>query len=98
MALADPSALGKRDWLSPEGGLAALARRSEAVVIPALALLAGLAVFGAFLLLLGKSPVAFYQYVLQAGYGSSFSWQNTLSRAAPLLFAALCVALSLIHI
>ena len=46
-----------------------------------------------FLLLVGKSPVAFYAYVYQAGFGTAFSWTNTLSRAAPLLLAALCVAL-----
>jgi simple sugar transport system permease protein len=73
--------------------LAALARRAEAVAIPLGALLAGLAVFGLFLLTQGKSPVAFFGYVWQAGFGSAFSWQNTLSRTAPLLFAALCVAL-----
>ncbi len=63
------------------------------MAIPVAALLAGLAVFGLFLLTQGKSPVEFYGYVLQAGFGSAFSWQNTLSRTAPLLFAALCVAL-----
>jgi simple sugar transport system permease protein len=73
--------------------LAALARRSEAVAIPLGALLVGLVVFGLFLLTQGKSPFAFFGYVWQAGFGSAFSWQNTLSRTAPLMFAALCVAL-----
>jgi len=93
MALADSAGTGSRDWLSPEGWLANLARRSEAVVIPVLALVAGLAVFGLFLLFLGKSPADFYGLVYKAGFGTAFSWQNTLSRTAPLLFAALCVAL-----
>ncbi len=84
---------GRRSLLSPEGWLAALARRSEAVVIPVGALLAGLLVFGLFLLTQGKSPAEFYALVYKAGFGTSFSWQNTLSRTAPLLFAALCVAL-----
>lgn len=74
-------------------GLAALLRRTEAVAIPVLALLAGLAVFGLFLLTQGKSPAAFFGYVWQGAFGSGFSLQNTLSRAAPLLMAALCVAL-----
>jgi simple sugar transport system permease protein len=73
--------------------LAALARRAEAVALPVGALLVGLAVFALFLLTQGKSPAAFFGYVWQAGFGSAFSWQNTLSRTAPLLFAALCVAL-----
>lgn len=72
---------------------AALARRAEAALIPALALIAGLAVFGLFLLTQGRSPLAFFGYVWQGAFGSGFSLQNTLSRAAPLLMAALCVAL-----
>lgn len=79
--------------MAPDGWLAALARRSEAVVIPLGALLVGLAVFGLFLLTQGKSPAEFYGLVYKAGFGTWFSWQNTLSRAAPLLLAALCVAL-----
>ena len=43
--------------------------------------------------MVGKSPVAFYQLVWKAGFSSAFSWQNTLSRVAPLVLAALCVAL-----
>ena len=93
MAMADTGGTGTGGWLSTEGWLAGVARRSEAVVIPVAALLAGFAVFGVFLLLLGKSPADFYRLVYQAGFGSAFSWQNTLSRTAPLLFAALCVAL-----
>ncbi|AZQ66728.1 ABC transporter permease [Silicimonas algicola] len=93
MTIADPVDIGTRERFSSEGWLAWLARRSEAVVIPVLALLAGLAVFGVFLMLVGKSPADFYGLVFQAAYGSSFSWQNTLSRTGPLLFAALCVAL-----
>jgi simple sugar transport system permease protein len=71
----------------------ALARRAEAVAVPLIALIAGLAVFGLFLLTQGKSPAAFLGYVWQGAYGSAFSWQNTLSRASPLLMAGLCVAL-----
>ena len=77
----------------PQGLPALLLRRSEAFVIPLAALLVGFMVFSLFLLALGKSPVQFYQIVYQAGFGTAFSWQNTLSRVSPLLFAALCVAL-----
>jgi ABC-type uncharacterized transport system permease subunit len=62
-------------------------------VVPLLALLAGLAVFGLFLLSQGRSPLDFFALVWQGAFGSAFSWMNTLSRAAPLLLAALCVAL-----
>ncbi|MFK7762210.1 MAG: ABC transporter permease [Roseobacter sp.] len=77
----------------PRFGLAGLARRSEAVVLPIGALLTGCAVFSLFLLLQGKSPADFFALVYRAGFGTAFSWENTLSRAAPLLLAALCVAL-----
>lgn len=93
MSVVDPSVSGARGLLSPDSWLAALARRSEAVVIPVLALLAGLAVFSVFLMCVGKSPTQFYSLVYRAGFGTAFSWENTLSRTAPLLFAALCVAL-----
>lgn len=65
----------------------------ENILIPLLALMFGLAVFSVFLLLQGKSPSEFFNLVYKAGIGSWFSWQNTLSRAAPLILAALCVAL-----
>jgi simple sugar transport system permease protein len=94
MTATDPAALrGGRDMLAPDGWLAALARRAEAVVLPLAALAAGLVAFGLFLALLGKSPFEFYQLVVQAAFGSAFSWQNTLSRTGPLLLAALCVAI-----
>lgn len=65
----------------------------EAVAIPICALLCGIFAFSIFLFLLGKSPIDFFSLVYKAGFSSAFSWQNTLSRVAPLLLAALCVAL-----
>jgi general nucleoside transport system permease protein len=81
--------------IGPSGGglLPSLARRAEPVLIPLLALAAGFAAFSLFLLTQGKSPVQYFTLVWTGGFGSAFSWQNTLSRTAPLLFAALCVAL-----
>lgn len=94
MAAADPVQTGAAPAAAPPGLTAARAlSRAEPVLIPVLALLAGLAVFGLFLLTQGRSPVAFLGYVWQGGFGSGFSVQNTLARAAPLLMAALCVAL-----
>lgn len=66
---------------------------AEAVAVPLAALVGGVAVFSMFLLFLGKSPVDFFALVYKAGFSTAFSWQNTLSRVAPLLLAALCVAL-----
>jgi ABC-type uncharacterized transport system permease subunit len=70
-----------------------LARRSEAIVLPLGALATGMVAFGVFLALVGTSPLEFYSLVYKAGFGTGFSWENTLSRTAPLLLAALCVAL-----
>ncbi|MGB0662023.1 MAG: ABC transporter permease [Mangrovicoccus sp.] len=78
---------------SPSAALAIWVPRLEAVVIPLGALLVGLAIFSLFLLSLGKSPIDFFALVYKAGFGTPFSWQNTLSRVVPLLFAGLCVAL-----
>ncbi|MDF1734063.1 MAG: ABC transporter permease [Minwuia sp.] len=74
-------------------GVADLAPRLEPLIIPIGALLGGLFAFSVFLVLLGKSPVDFFGLVYKAGFGTAFSWQNTLSRVAPLLLTALCVAL-----
>lgn len=70
-----------------------LGRKAEVILLPVGALLAGLAAFSVFLLFVGKSPIEFYSLVYKAGFGTAFSWNNTLSRTAPLLLAALCVAI-----
>jgi len=70
-----------------------IARRAEGAAIPLCAIVVGLALFSLFLLVLGKSPAQFFELMWRGGFGSWFSIQNTLSRAAPLLLAALCVAL-----
>jgi len=70
-----------------------IAPRTEAVLIPVAALLAGFALFSAFLLVQGRDPLAFFALVYKAGFSTAFSWQNTLSRVSPIVLAALCVAL-----
>jgi general nucleoside transport system permease protein len=66
---------------------------AEYVVIPAGALLASLVLFGIFVALFGKNPLDLYYYMYQGAFGTWFSWQNTLTRAAPLILTALCTAL-----
>lgn len=73
--------------------LAWIARRGEGFIIPLAALVVGLACFSVFIALLGKSPAELFELIWRGGFGSWFSIKNTLSRAAPLLLAALCVAL-----
>src|SRR5215510_9192218 len=58
---------------------------AEYVVIPALALAAALVAFGVFVALFGKDPIDLYFYMYQGAFGTAFSWQNTLTRAAPLI-------------
>ena len=68
-------------------------RSSEYILVPLFALAVSAALFSAFLLLVGKSPLDFYQLVWRGGFGTAFSVQNTLQRAAPLILTALAMAI-----
>ncbi|MER8554084.1 ABC transporter permease [Mesorhizobium sp. M0220] len=85
-----PALFGARNY---RAALEWVARRAEAFVIPLAALIVGMVLFSLFIALVGKSPVQLYETMWRGGFGSWFSIQNSLSRAAPLLLAALCVAL-----
>lgn len=91
MTSIEQTAPSSRSFVSQ--ALSGLMPRTEAFAIPLGALLVGFAIFSLFLLLVGKSPVEFFALVWKAGFSSAFSWQNTLSRVAPLILATLCVAL-----
>ena len=89
-----------RDMVDPAASRAAgsdfadrLRVNSEYVVIPLFALLVAAALFAVFLLAIGKSPVDFVAYVWRGGFGTAFSFQNTLQRSAPLILTALAVAI-----
>ena len=66
---------------------------AEALALPLLALAAGLALFGVFVWLHGHNPLQAWTLLFLGAFGDSFSIQNTLQRAAPLMLTALCVAL-----
>lgn len=66
---------------------------AEAIIIPVAALLVSALLFAIFLIILGKSPITFYQLIWTGGFGSSFSFQNTLQRAAPLILTGLAFAI-----
>ena len=85
-----PAVFGARGY---PAALEWIARRAEAFVIPLAALVVGMVLFSLFIALVGKSPVQLYETMWRGGFGSWFSIQNSLSRGAPLLLAALCVAL-----
>ncbi|MBC7579595.1 ABC transporter permease [Tardiphaga sp.] len=65
----------------------------EYILIPAGALIGALALFGVFVALFGKNPLDLYWFMYQGAFGTWFSWQNTLTKAAPLILTALCTAL-----
>jgi simple sugar transport system permease protein len=75
-------------FLSPKAGT-----WIEALAVPLLALIVSLALFGAFVALAGKDPLEMYALMYRGAFGSWFSWQNSLTRAAPLVLTALCTAL-----
>ncbi len=66
---------------------------AEALIIPAGALAVSLILFGIFVAFAGANPLAVYRTIYRGAFGSWFSWQNTLQRAAPLMLTALCTAL-----
>src|SRR5271157_6529804 len=70
-----------------------LRANSEYVVIPIFALLVAALLFALFLLAIGKSPLEFIDYVWRGGFGTAFSFQNTLQRSSPLILTALAVAI-----
>lgn len=89
----------------PASGLAAAATapalrlrsallNGAAPAVPTLCALAGtLLLFVLFLLVQGKPAGEACLLIFQGAFGTTFAWQNTLQRAAPLLLTALCVAL-----
>jgi simple sugar transport system permease protein len=64
-----------------------------ALCLPAGALVVSLLIFGVFVGCSGANPFAAYSLMYTGGFGTWFSWQNTLQRAAPLILTALCTAI-----
>jgi simple sugar transport system permease protein len=65
----------------------------ESLLLPVLALAAGLLLFGLFVMIDGHDPLQAWVLLFRGAFGDAFSLQNTLQRAAPLMLTALCVAL-----
>jgi simple sugar transport system permease protein len=62
-------------------------------LIPLTALALSLVLFGGFVGLAGANVLEVYQSIYRGAFGTWFSWQNTLTSAAPLMLTALCTAL-----
>ena len=67
----------------------------DSVVLPLLALVGAVLMFGVFVWFGGTDPVEAWTLLFKGAFGDSFAWQNTLQRAAPLMLTALCVALTI---
>lgn len=67
----------------------------EAFVVPSAAIVGALVLFGIFVALTGRNPLAVYHEMYRGSFGTWFSFQNTLQRAAPLMLTALATALPL---
>ncbi|HSU23317.1 ABC transporter permease [Comamonadaceae bacterium OTU4NAUVB1] len=63
------------------------------IALPVFAIAAALLLFGLLGALAGADPVDVWTTLFTGAFGSWFSWQNTLQRAAPLMLTALCVAI-----
>jgi ABC-type uncharacterized transport system permease subunit len=86
----DGALIERSSWAEQLGRLR---RSSEFVAIPLLAIIAAGIIFSVLLLLIGKSPITFFDLLWKGGFGTAFSWENTLVRSAPLILTALCVAI-----
>jgi ABC-type uncharacterized transport system permease subunit len=74
-------------------GRARLVVAAEAVGIPLAGIAVSFAIFGVFVAVAGASVTDVYYQMYRGAFGSWFSFQNTLVRAAPLTLTALCTAL-----
>ncbi len=92
MSAADPVVATAPAAQLPVDSTYKLRRALEAGLVPVTAILAATVLFCVFLLALGRSPADFFDLIWTGAFGSWFSLQNTLTRAAPLLLTALCVA------
>jgi simple sugar transport system permease protein len=66
---------------------------AESIAIPVMALLFAMLLFAGFVMAVGQSPIEVYSLLYQGAFGSAFSWQNSLLRAAPLILTGLAVAI-----
>ncbi|MDB4979751.1 MAG: transporter permease, partial [Myxococcales bacterium] len=78
-----------------ETGDGVVRRTVDAITVPVFAFVAALLLFGVFIACTGRNPVAVYAQMFRGSFGTWFSFQNTLLRAAPLMLTALATALPL---
>ena len=65
----------------------------DGLVVPSAAVLVSAVLFGGFVALAGANPLEVYEQMYRGAFGTWFSVQNSLQRAAPLMLTGLCTAL-----
>ncbi len=77
----------------PENQALNVARRIwRSISVPLVAVLLGLLIGAALLLLSGANPIEAYSALLEGAFGSPIAIQRTLEKATPLIFSGLAVA------
>lgn len=66
---------------------------AEPILVPIGAILVALLLFAIFVAAIGQSPLDVFKLLYEGGFGSSFSWQNSLLRASPLILTGLAVSI-----
>lgn len=66
---------------------------AEPLLVPTGAILVAMLLFAGFVALVGQSPPEVFWTLYKGGFGSSFSLQNTLVLASPLILTGLAVAI-----
>jgi general nucleoside transport system permease protein len=79
--------------VSASSALLRLGALLDGLVVPAGAVLVSALLFGAFVALAGADPIQVYEEMYRGAFGTWFSLQNSLQRAAPLMLTGLCTAL-----
>jgi simple sugar transport system permease protein len=70
-----------------------LERAALGLIVPGGAFVVSLVLFGAFIAATGHPPLEVFAEMYRGAFGTWFSFQNTLLRAAPLMLTGLCTAL-----
>ena len=90
-----PGAVGSPD-AGPAQARALLGRVAaflDGLVVPSASVLVSVVLFGGFIALAGANPIDVYEQMFRGAFGTWFSFQNSLQRAAPLMLTGLCTAL-----
>jgi general nucleoside transport system permease protein len=90
---AAPEAVTELESPRSSVALARLAAVLDGFVVPTGAALVSAALFGAFVAVAGANPLEVYEQMYRGAFGTWFSLQNSLQRAAPLMLTGLCTAL-----